>query len=184
MEAMDVAIIAVTAACTAIGSLAAGYALAVIQHRWSIRDAGKSEIITQARLAKFDAARKVNGMLRNLSHNLMRAREGRAKFYCTSTSETVTAVRELARSESYVLGEDYVSAVHRATDLASLAMEIYALDLRELKGEPALMDRFLEVRDKNSPLLRAANLSEADYLYFLYRDTLDRLSSLADYNNP
>jgi hypothetical protein len=181
---MDIVVIAVTAACTAIGSLAAGYGLAVIQHRWSIKDAGKSEIITQARLAKFDSARKVNGMLRNLSHNLMHAREGRAEVYRTSTRETVVAVREFARSESYVLGEAYVSAVHRATDLAGLAMEIYALDRQELKGDRALMDRFLEIRNKSASLLGEENLSEADYLYFLYRDTLDRLSFLADCNNP
>jgi hypothetical protein len=119
---LDIAIIAINAACSAIGSFSAGYALSAIQHRRSIRDAGISEIITQERLAKFEAVRATNGMFRNLSHDIMHARasRGHLEFFHNSAMKKVSRMREFARSEYYILGKNYVAEAHRATDIVGV----------------------------------------------------------------
>src|ERR1035438_1453070 len=134
---MSVILVTWTAASAAIGSLVTGYALATVQRRRSIKDAGIAEVAAQTRLARFEVVRKLNGEARNLSHCLSYLTDDDPRFdhYRTSGGDSIhfyierarklaAEIREVARSESYVLGEPCVSAVHEATDIANLIIDI------------------------------------------------------------
>lgn len=175
---MDIVVTVATTTCTAAGSLAVGYALALIQHRWSIKDSGKSEVSAQERLVKFETLRSINGKFRNLSHDLMHMREGhhmedRETHYYMNAKKKIASIREFARSESFVLGDAYVEEVHKATDIATIAIEIYAF------GEQSnLVDR-AESHYKFEGSWDASKFGVGNYLYLLYRESLDTLSFLA-----
>ena len=151
---MDVTLVTWTASSAAIGSLVTGYTLAKIQHRRSIKDAGIAEVAAQMRLARFEAVRKLNGEARGLSHCLSHLagnsssfnfpyRGGRDSFYAEKARELATSMREFARSDVYILGEPYVAAVHEATDIANLIV-----DLHVYGAEPSLIRKAREITDK------------------------------------
>jgi hypothetical protein len=151
---MDLALVTWAAAFTAIGSLVTGYTLSRLQHRQSTKDAGITEVAAQMRLARFEEVRKLNGEARSLSHCISHLMgdpfdreyqygEDRTAFYIERARELSAGMRELARSEVYVLGGPYVAAVHEATDIAN-----FIIDLRVYRPTKALMNREIQIENK------------------------------------
>jgi hypothetical protein len=143
---MDVALVTWTAASAAIGSLVTGYTLATLQHRRSIKDAGLAEVAAQMRLTRFEAVRQLNGEARSLTHCLSYltpdvqrfgyspyGRRNSIQFYIEKAKELSAEMRELARSEVYVLGEPYVAAVLEATDIANLIVDLCVSEQEEAR---------------------------------------------------
>jgi hypothetical protein len=141
---MDMGLVVWGAVSASIGSFITGYILKLTEHRRELRSAGPLEVDRKRHLDRYETVKLINGLGRGLYHQVLHPVNG---IDPEGIRHYAPRMRNEARSNVEVVGERYVTAVTRLTDIALRIAD--------------LADKYPASRDVRRPIVERIGLLNA-----------------------